>query len=251
MKWIYTAPEDAVELLRSRRKALKPPADYLEQALSGGEYAVLARQVASPNFEAINFARKAAACGLKPLILEYSEDKFSGENVSKLSCGILEFEGSKLIEQFIACRVAAYLGKPISTVKTLWGQPLLEFHHDMFKMLPELAEIPTIDCSRWLHEHGRSAKNYYVHYLSLFVCHGVLFETFPDNLEEGGFTQDIVIPAIKQATEIHGEKPLIVPLDPPDDEAGEHWYRYPSSLENFVRAKLGRDMVESAALEPK
>jgi len=257
MKLLYTAPDKALECLRSQRTnpvpANEPETlqnDCIEKFLLDGEYAVLARQFGTPNFETLSFVRKARECGLKPVILEYSTDKFSGENTSKLSCGVIEIEKSPRVNQFIVCEVAAFLGQPISKVNTLWGQQLLDFHHEMMKKIPELADVPIIDMSQWLHEHGKVARKYYFPYLSLFVRHAVLFEIFLDNIEEFTFTRDIVIPAINQATEVHGAKPLIVPLHTEDGrEDAEHWSRYPESLEGFVKEKLGRGMVESRDLD--
>ena len=191
MKITYTAAEKALETLRSRRISPVPASeqesdrnDYIRNFLLDGEYAILARQFAAPNFETISFVRKARKCGLKPMILEYSADKFSGENSAKLSCGIIEIEKSPKVNQFIVCQVAAFLGQPIANVKTLWGQPILDFHRDMMKAMPELADVPVIDMSQWLHDHGKSAKKYYFPYLSLFVRHAVLFEMFLENSEE-------------------------------------------------------------------
>lgn len=256
MKVTYTDSSKAVEILRSRRVNPVPANeretdqnDYIRKFLLDGEYAILARQFAAPNFETLSFVRKARECGLKPLILEYSADKFSGENSSKLACGIIEIEKSPDVNQFIVCQVAAFLGQPISNVKTLWGQFILDFHHEMMKEIPELADVPVIDMSQWLHDHGKAARKYYFPYLSLFVRHAVLFEMFLDNSEEFTFTRDIVLPAINQAAEVYGAEPIIVALHNEKEEDAEHWMRYPASLEEFVKEKLGRDKVESRDLD--
>ena len=240
--WIYTGLGDALAAFRERRSRLTPLTDCpFERSLLEGEYAVLARQIATPNFESIRFLKMARDAGLSPMLMEYVSDKFSGENVSKLSYGIMEVEESELLSQIVICKVASYLGKPLEKVKTLWGQSFVDFHHEMLGAVPDFAGVPCLDLSDWCHRNGPAAKVYYQRYLSLFVSNAILFETFPDDDEVGPFTRGIVIPAIERImAENGGLKPLIVPLDPDGDEGGPHWYRYPVSLEPLVLKKLGK-----------
>jgi hypothetical protein len=61
-------------------------------------------------------------------------------------------------------------------IARLWGQNLVEFHHELLQK--QLPGMESFDMSNWHHFNGTGAKGYYPYFLALFMCHGVLFENF-------------------------------------------------------------------------
>lgn len=85
--------------------------------------------------------------------------------------------------------------------------------------------------------YGKDSKKFYTYYLSLFICHGILFENFSIRGDEEKLTSDVVIPAVKELERIFGVKPLIVPLLPIEDENDPYWSYYPEILKNKIKIK--------------
>ncbi|MEK6673092.1 MAG: hypothetical protein AABY42_06395 [Nitrospirota bacterium] len=88
--------------------------------------------------------------------------------------------------------------------------------------------------------HGKKAKEYYKYFLSLFICHGILFENFITNEEEERFSKSVVFPAFRQVVADFGLKPLIVPLVPHSQASDIYWRCYPAALEGEVLKCLSK-----------
>ena len=75
--------------------------------------------------------------------------------------------------------VQAAQGRPFETIQTVWGEPLVAFHHAMlFASFPLLPRAALWDASGWFRANGPSPSGYYRQFLSLFISGCVLFESY-------------------------------------------------------------------------
>lgn len=247
---LYTPLEDAVSQLHSRR--LTPaaqPSNALELHLSSRPFAVLFRNVATPNFELLRFASLAAAAGLTPLVIEFHRDKFVTRNLSKYALVRMGFylgTDRNGDSRFCYLRVAhprTADGLPFQRMNTLWGQRLIDFHHEILSAFPSLPPIEFYDASDWLLAHGPRARDYYADFFSLFIARAILFESFLLSTHEQQFTSEIVLPAFDSAYSRFGFRPLICRLDPLDTEGDSHWLQYPLELQPLVMNRLSPKLL--------
>lgn len=199
--------------------------------------AVLSRYIATPNFEFSYFLDLAGMTGLKPVCLEYYNDKFVAKNSFKYHlcklifyCGKGKNGGVKLEREGIV-NFNESEGKKLYKIKTLENENLVDFHHRILNASFPKNKIVINEFSKWFNKNRyKSKKHYYLYYLALFLCHGILFENFLINKEEEEFTRKRVLPSFKKIEKMFGIKPLIVPLEPLNAEADPCWYYYPKSL---------------------
>ena len=215
----------------------------IPQFLQKNPGAALVRHIASPNYELIYFLELTKQLGLDYRCVEFPEDKFVTCNKDKyylcrlhmyngLSKDIKEKISSKKIIEIQKCE-----GKKFSEIKTISGESLTDLHHKLlFNLAPQTRE-KLYDISPWFIRNGPRAGNYYLHYLALFICHGVLFENFSlkSEIKENGFNRKVVLPSIKKLVEIFGVKPLIVPIVPIESESLPHWEQYPLEVEKILK----------------
>ncbi len=254
LRFIYTPLEVARREVWKRwnDRKLKGRIDALFQHewpdfLLDGPKAILARNIATPNMELIHFFDLAESSALPPVVLEYTEDRFTPKNQEKYFLGKLFFyggRGRKGGQKLSALRVIdfnAAHGKRLSQIHTEEGEPLPAFHHRILSRILPGAEKSMVDMSSWVIENGNKASTFYARYLSFFICHGVLFENFILQYEEEVFTREVVIPAIVQLETLLGVKPLIVPLCPFANENDPYWKYYPEEAERVVSENLKND----------
>lgn len=199
-----------------------------------GPYLVLARHVATCRFEDLFFCFTARRLGLEPVWVEYTADLFCSTNPDKrdlwkirIFCGMGRKEPRQMVARIIR-DPSWWEGKPLSQIKTKWGEGLVEFHHRL-RHTSCLTKYKVVDLSEWLHRFGE-ARNYYFPYLLLFVAHGVLFEDFHaqiHGLEK--FRINVVEPALKKIKGVGFPPPLILRI-PPNKYIG--WY--PRWVRNYI-----------------
>src|SRR3989344_4903834 len=201
-----------------RRKVEEFLGNDIPEVLREAPRSVLGRQIATPNFESQLFNEMAKKRGLKPLWWTYHGDKFCTANPDKVSLGKMGFVKGKDKNQnpMVVNRTVINFqrcdNKPFDEIHTEWGEPFVDFHHRLFTASMQGCEI--WDATSWFKKRGGRASQYYVHYLSLFIANGILFENFLEGGKEEKFTNTIVKPAIEEIKERFGAKPLIVPLLP-------------------------------------
>lgn len=257
---IYTPLASAVTtaLARVGRPALLR-GDGLAERLAARPHAVWFRHVATPNFEQRMFRQMARATGMVPLVLEYHHDKFVTRNLDKLSLARMSFfdglgrnGGHRIRVERIAC-LPDMDGLPLDQVRTHWGQGLIEFHHELLRQDPFLADVEQFDASEWFADHGGTARQYYVDLLAMFTGCSILIDTFWLTGNDREFTQQVVLPAFAQAARL-GRRPLVCRTYPESMDGEPNWARYPGPLAAFVRAKLnstsncGRTAAERLAV---
>lgn len=198
--------------------------------------AVLSRTLATPNAELFYFLDLAEDLELNPLILEYP-DKFVAKNPDKYHLTRLFFyRKAKDLKSFpvSTSRIVDFNkheGRKFSDIPTLWGENIVDFHHNLlYQAVPSL-DGKVANFSNWFDSTRFSSKFYYLHFLSLFIRNGVLFDNFLiEDKEEGSFIQNKFLPSFREAQRIFGVKPLIYPLIPFDGEKHPHWLSYPEHM---------------------
>ncbi|MBF0556769.1 MAG: hypothetical protein HQK96_19820 [Nitrospirae bacterium] len=180
---------------------------------------------------------------LQPLGWEYLEDKFCTASKDKLLLAKMPFldgrnkKGETILHYRNIVDFHKHEGKRISTVKTLWSEKLVNFHHHLLSTMTFHA-IEVRDASLWYKSNGKTASGYYARFLSLFICHGILFENFVTNEEEENFATKVVQPSLKKIEQHFGIKPLIVPLIPMTNVQDKYWYCYPKNIEELVIKRI-------------
>ena len=251
--FVYTPLDEALKQVESRSADIKL-AQYLEENLPVGrpnifdrkKCAVLFRQIATPNYEFRRFISIVDALeDYTPVIFEYHDDKFVDKNESKYYLGMLAFfcgRGKKGGEKISLLNIIDFnssRGKKLSEVNTLWGQPLIDFHHELLNdTYYKHQEILIDDVTSWFHQNGKDASLYYKKFLSLFLQDGILLENFMLDSKELGFTKEIFLPAFISIVNETGRKPLIVALEPTEVESEIFWMCHPKDSMKVVEEKL-------------
>lgn len=247
--FVYTPLNEALSELDSRQKKIGLT-EKVKKLLPAGvpdillkKSAVLFRHVATPNYETRRFINIIDAIDeLKPVVWEYLSDKFTSNNECKHALGKMHFhygagkKGGQKINHLTIIDFNKYNGSKISEVKTLDDKYLADLHHDLFcKVYPKIKESSFFDSSDWFKKSGENAKNYYKHFLALFIQDGILFENFMLNVKEIDFVKDIFLPAFIEVLIRTGEKPLIVSLLPTDIEGDMFWLCHTPETEEYIR----------------
>ncbi len=195
--------------------------------------AVLSRDIITPNMELCYFLDVIKELDLDPLFFEVHRDKFVSKNKSKYHLGMLHFKQKKQ-SNIISKNIVdfnKYEGKMLNDIPTTCGDNLISYHHKMLeKEYPGYSKF-AYDFSDWFLKTRNLTDYYYLYFLSLFICHGVLFDNYLlDDKEEADFFMKKVEPSFKKAEEIFGVRPLIYPLLPIEFEKDVSWYSYPEHL---------------------
>jgi hypothetical protein len=219
--------------------------------LNGKKFAFLSRDLATPNYETLRFLSAVDVLGdLTPLFWEYYMDKFTPNvNIYKYSLGKLTFykglsnNGNENLSRISVVDFNIYNGKRISEINTLWGQSLIDFHHELIEhtqLKIFTKEVKFFDASSWYLKSGNADVSvYYKHIMILFLTHGILFDDFllhdPGELP---FIKEVFLPAFIAIYKETGRKPLIVKLDPTDMEGKNFWFYYHYDYIKFIKSKL-------------
>lgn len=251
-KTVYTPLAAAFEELKKRRedeglekKILKMLGGGIPEPLQKEPRAVIFRHVATPNYENRRFISLVEGFEeLKPLFWEYYSDKFTSNNECKRTLGKLFFfkgkgkNGGLKIDSTNIIDFNNYNGHPISSIKTLWGQNFIDFHHEFFRSCFRDMTDTFFDSSEWFKLNGKTAQGYYKSFLTLFIRNGILFENFLLDEREKSFTENVFMSAFIDIHNELGLKPLIVALEPTNIEGNQFWLCYPGENEKYVEAKL-------------
>ncbi|MEI6479918.1 MAG: hypothetical protein WCO12_00125 [bacterium] len=247
MQDIYIQPEDAVKELIKRWKD-KELENKVETFLDGDipsslrtkPHVILFRHIITPDDEARKLVEFSKKFNIDLFVFEFTKDKFVSYNFDKytlLRMFIYLGERPNGQENVFKLKVSdmdAVDGKKIQSIKTLWGEPLVEFHHNiLYKVFPEF-EDKIFDLSDWLKNHGGKAKIYYEYFVSLLVRNCILLENFQYDGEEGDFTRDVFLPAFKNIEKKFNLKPLVVKLAPDDYENNPSWWYYRDYIKSIA-----------------
>jgi hypothetical protein len=204
------------------------------------------RDIISPNNEFFYFWDTAKDTNIKPVLIEYSVGKFVAKNINKYHLCRMYFHhgvgkhGGNKIECTNVVNFNTMEGKKLKKIETLWGENFIDFHHDLLgKSAPEVNPDDIVDFSRWFDKHKKMTKHWYLHYLALFVCYGILFENFILANGEKEFTEKKILPSLRALVKKLGVKPLIVPIAPVESENNLYWWLYPGHIKEHVDRKEG------------
>lgn len=243
---MYSSFDEIMSELRARKQdsgLRKRVADFLgahgfPYSVEDAPRAFFSRSVMTPNFEMAYFLDLARDLGLRPLLLEYP-DKFVAKNPTKYHLTNIHFhEDARRFALAPGVKIgdiSAMEGKRMRDAKTHKGESLLDFHHRLlFKAYPEL-EGSVVDFYDWFNLTRGKGADYYLCYLALFVCDGVLFENFlQGDREETAFVLEKILPSFNRACEIFGVRPLVFPLLPIEYERQNDWLAYPNPIKEHI-----------------
>lgn len=246
---MYSSFDEILSEMKARRedKTLRQKvADFLGSHgfpfSIGTMHSFFSRSIMTPNFEMAYFMDLSRDLSLDPVLLEYP-DKFVAKNPAKYCLTRLHFhEGvTRLVLNsgtWIG-DVAAMEGRRMGELQTLQGENLMDFHHKiLYKHYPEL-NGKIIDFYKWFNDSRGKGDSYYLCYLALFICDGVLFENFlHEDKEETSFVMEKILPSFNKACEIFGVRPLIFPLLPIEFEKQKDWLAYPLSVKEEIKLYL-------------
>jgi hypothetical protein len=225
------------KLRQSTHAVLRPHASPILKECAEPS-AVLFRQIATPTHEILRFLAVTERLALRPLILEYTADKFvNSGNSYKKALGKLPIhqstgsDGRDIVRYVTIFDFNKYAGKRLSDIKSKWGASLQDFHHDMLKCATGLdpAEV-CVDATPWFKEAGGNAARYYDAFMTLFVRDAILFENFHATATERPFVERVVTPAFKKVSDAYGYTPLIARLIPKHEELRPYWDAYPKTI---------------------
>lgn len=201
--------------------------------------AILARQILSPNFELLHFLELAEAISLDPACFGNLDDKLVVKNFDKYYLCKLYFDdgiGKRGGEKLSALRIVdfnKFNGKTFRSTQTIFGTGLVDFHQAMAHSMG--LNTFFFDASQFLQKKGRTSKNYYKYFLSLFICHGVLFENYLLTGEYGNLTRELLLPNYRLVKELFGVDPLIVRGVSMEEEDLLHWRYYPKRAYDTIK----------------
>ncbi|MFZ2886484.1 MAG: hypothetical protein WA021_01555 [Minisyncoccia bacterium] len=252
--FLFLTQKDALQELKKRRKDKALTEAVHAQLQEHGAYvlknfaqprAVLFRQVATPTHETLRFLRLAKNLRIKPLVLEYYGDKFvSARNRYKRSLGKMPIyqhigaDGVVAVKYHTILDFPAVEGRPMYSVKTLAGEPLIAYHHRLLHAVTKLPiHTSCLDATPWFGRIGLDAQKYYEHVFMLFLRDGILFENYFLTKAEKPFVDSVIMPAFDAVSRRFGRQPLIVRLLPSKKELQVFWDSYPKKVSRLVETK--------------
>ena len=245
----YLTPFDAAEELMRRRESPELEQrviEYLKGDIpkqfidNSAPIAVLFRNIFTPDYEIGIFLKHAESIGAQPILAEYTKDKFVTINEDKYALGKLYFylntdaHGHVNMQGFKIIDFNSADGMPLCNVNTIWGESLVGFHHRIMARWYSDCFQYIVDLSEWAHRNGGHAKEYYYSLFALFIRHAILFENFRETGPEGEFYRNIFIPTFTRVTDHFGMKPLICPIQTPEDENNPKWWGYPPERMEYI-----------------
>lgn len=213
-----------------------------------GPVLYLARHVATPNFETLRFVHLMEMLDMQTVIGQDTRDRFVAHNPLKralgklpVCLGITQGKGS-CMERYQKLTVIDFNvanGKRFEDIRTLWGEPLVEFHTVLLRRFAS-REVVVEDDATWIdRNHRGDLLAHYKKFLALFVAHGILFEDYlVEDKHEGQFVTDVLHPAFAHVERTFGVRPLITQLTPTSVESAEYWMSYPKEVLAIVQEKL-------------
>lgn len=208
--------------------------DLLLDQFKNRPRSVFSRSITTPNFELQYFFKLVDIIKLEPLFLEYPS-KFVAKNFEKYYLCKLKFKSKKGLNNN-TLKIVNFNkteGHALNQIKTNHNKNLVSFHHRLLNLkYPQLGK-EVFDFTDWFDSTRYKTNFYYLYFLALFVCHGVLFDNFLwDNRHEAEFVSNKILPSFHKIKELFGVVPLIVPLLPPESEKNKEWHWYDGEYYN-------------------
>jgi hypothetical protein len=244
---IYTDPEVAVKEIKRRwkdneleEKISKYLSGDVPSVLNNCPKIILIRHITTPDNEARKLIEYSKKFDIELFFLEYTKDKFVSFNYDKYTLLIMfillgrKQNGQDHVFKFKISDINLANSREIQSLKTIWGESLVDFHHSIFsEVFPEYKD-KIFDLSLWLKNHGEKAKIYYEYIICLLLRNCILLEDFQEEGTEGEFTKNTFYPLFKKVEMIFGIKPLVVKLAPEDAVKNSSWWYYRDYIKDIV-----------------
>ncbi len=259
---ILTPAEALAELERRRQDPqLK---QRIEEYLGGDipEYCTdgpilhISRYIVTPNFETLRFIHLIKHLGHRLVASQDSKGLFVSQNIVKRAlcklpvCRRLSQKNGIVNEQYENLSVVDFNsadGKRFCDIKTLWGEPLIDFHTRLFAEL-NVERVETFDDAEWIDRHHRDdLLEQYKNLLALFVVHGIFFENYDmDDPHEVRLMRHIIRPACEFVEKKFGHRPLMVHIFPTVGESSRFWISYPAKVADVVEKSMYNPHLHNA-----
>lgn len=268
---MFHSAEEAIARAQDRRRdanLARQVSEFLQGDLPdylGGNRPMLylARHVATPNAETMHFLDSMRCTGARIVIGQDDQDKFVSVNAMKRALGRMPILSGPLsrsgprphvLRRHTVVDFASSDGHPIHGVRTLWGEPLMEFHNRLFaKFVPGTWEL--VQDAPWIDRNSRGdLRAHYERLLALFVCHGVLCEDYwlddSSDTSERWFVSEVLYPAHRATVARFGVPPLLVHLNLSFVDSLDLCFGYSQEVGDHISECLARTPRPCAALDP-
>jgi hypothetical protein len=240
----YFSLDEAREEIKKRwadvelkKKIEEKLGDYFFKDLFTEPRAVVCRPIVTPDNGIVFFINCSHYLGLKPFILEYTEDKYVVINEEKRGLTKLRVWENNKKEYINIVNNSTEEGHLLSDVVTNLtdNTKLIDFHHSLFNSC--YPNVDFKDYSAWFKKF-KTPDEYYFYYLLNFIAHGVYFEFFyADNSKrETDFVWKNVLPNIQKIRDFTGLDPILVKLYPEDQTEDEdfYWFSYTKKTQEDI-----------------
>src|SRR3989338_4487338 len=120
-------------------------------------------------------------------------------------------------------------------LQTLWGEPLVDFHHWFLCEVFPLMKGKAVDIYDWTKKHGSTPREYYPALLAFALTHYILFDDYDLLAAEDEFTTDAVLPAFKKIEAEFGLRPLVVKISKRGEHAADqYWWCYAKGTREII-----------------
>lgn len=201
-----------------------------------GPTAVLARHLATPNYEMLWFLRLARRHGFRALIVEHSSDKFTAQNPTKRALATVPIvtgrteKGQPIVRRQRVVDLASAEGLRLDEIVTRSGERLLQYHHRKLSEVMGREAPACIDLRELLPRGEMSPAKYYREFFGMLSGHLTLFEDFVADEQTAAFFQKTVLPAWRDVVILTGRRPQIVRLSPGRRATAQLWSAYPFAV---------------------
>jgi hypothetical protein len=198
--------------------------------------AMLARHIASPNYELLWFVRLARRHGFRALVLEHTSDRFSARNPVKHALARMPIvkarsrNGSLIVRPQKIMEISENEGRPLKEILTYWGENLVSFHHRKLAEALGSDAPDLVDMTQFLPAAADCPANYYRSLFRLLSGYLVLMEDFVADEDTAEFFSRTVLPAWQDAVSDTGWRPQVVRLTQSRLISSPIWNAYPASV---------------------
>jgi hypothetical protein len=248
LKDFYTPAKEAGRIIQERwqnaelRKAVEDKfGNSVPKEILDGPNGVLWRQIGTPDREFARFLDLAKEANIQPMCFETVEDKFVKENFTKLGLTNLPVmtgltkDGKTIAEKVKIIDFNQTREKRMCDIKTLWGEPLVDFHHWWLRTIFPVMENRVVDIYKWIKNNGATPEEYYPAVMAFALCYYILFDDYDLLAAEDEFTLNAVLPAFKKIETEFGLCPLIVKISKPGEHTADpYWWCYAKETRNIM-----------------
>lgn len=238
MTWCLDLDKDIyTDLAEVKRRLSARPLDGTWPPTPNGAQprpvAVLARQVATPNYEMLRFVRLARRNGFQPLVIEHRTDRFTVHNPTKRALATLPIllgrgrDGQTILRRQKILDPSQAEGRRLEEIATRSGEGLIAYHHRKLLQIMGSEAPRVIDMTEIVSACGAGASAYYLEFFKMLTGGLVLLEDFVADDQTAAFFERTVRPAYQQAMADTGHRPQIARLVPGRRTSSPFWIAYP------------------------